>query len=160
MATSKEHPMKLAFSALVLVLTLPSLAFSQETKSPLTGKWVWTVAYHGYDEIAKEPKGTKSPLIRNEIAFEGDTVTLVYDRPGYGGNEKTVTGKYTYDDKSKPARITLKELPSEIPTVVIVKVEGEKLTICYNIKGGEVPDDFKIAKDDGREIVEFAKRKN
>jgi uncharacterized protein (TIGR03067 family) len=155
--------MKLAFLTLVLVLTLPGLAFSQETKSPLTGKWAWTVARHNNDEITKAPlirNEMKAPLIRNEIAFEGDTVTLAYDRPGFGGSEKTATGKYTYDDKSKPARITLKELPSEIPTAMIVKVDGDKLTICYNIKGGEVPDDFKTAKDDGREIVEFAKRKN
>jgi len=146
--------MKLAFCTLVLVLTLPTLAFSQETKSPLIGKWVWTVARHNNDQE------TKAPLIRNELAFEGDTVTLTYDRPGSGGNEKSVTGKYSYDEKSKPARITLKEFPSEIPTAVIVKVEGERLTICYNIKGGEVPNDFKTAKDDGREIVEFAKRRN
>jgi len=146
--------MKIAFSAVILSLTLPTFVAAQEAKSPLIGKWAMTVAKHNDDEI------TKAPLIRNELVFDAETATVTFDRPGMGGNDKMATGKYSYDGKSKPARISLKDFPSELPTTVLVKVEGDRLTICYHSKCGDVPDDFKTAKNDGREIVELARRKN
>jgi uncharacterized protein (TIGR03067 family) len=148
--------MKLACSLSILALVMATLAAAQERKSPLNGKWFMTAATNNGD------KETKSPLIR-DLTFDGDKITLVYDRSGQGGNEKTVMGKVAFDTKAKPVRLTLSDLPSDLPagfpTTLIVKFESEKITICYHTSGGSVPDDFKTAKDDGREIVEFAKRK-
>jgi len=145
---------------LVLSLALPTFVAAQEakstqeTKSPLTGKWFMTTAANEGGE-----RNFKAPIIRNDLVFDGEKVTVTYDRSGSGGGEKTVTGTYTYDAKSKPARIVFKGLPAEVPMTVIAKVEEDKLTICYHNKGGEVPGDFKTARDDGREIVEFMKRR-
>jgi uncharacterized protein (TIGR03067 family) len=149
--------MKTAFAAIAISLSLSSLSLStigaaEDAKSPLIGKWVMTTAFHKGEEM------TKAPLIRFDLAFDADKATLTYEKSEQGGNEKTVTGKYTYDASKKPARILLKDFPSEIPTTVLVKVEGDKLVICYDSKGGAVPSDFKTTKDDHLEIVHFAKR--
>jgi uncharacterized protein (TIGR03067 family) len=145
--------MKTAFAAIAISLSLSTIGAAEDAKSPLIGKWVMTTAFHKDEEV------TKAPLIRFDLAFDGDKATLTYDKSEQGGNEKTVTGKYTYDASKKPARILLKEFPSEIPTTVIVKIEGDELVICYDTKGGAVPSEFKTTKDDNREIVHFAKKK-
>jgi uncharacterized protein (TIGR03067 family) len=137
-----------------LLVTLSALTAAQDAKSPLEGEWMWMVTHQGNDQI------NKAPVIRGDLKFEGNKVFVTYDKSGSGGADKKATGTYKYDAASKPARILLMDLPSEIPTTMIAKVEGDKLMICYHRLNGDLPDKFETKDGDQRELSEFHKKKN
>jgi uncharacterized protein (TIGR03067 family) len=163
--------MKLVSASLVLSLVFPALAVAQDdkplaakplaAKSPLIGKWIQTTSFRGGDQV-------KDPFIRGDLVFEADKVVLHFDRHGGGGSDNKAEGTYTYDAKSKPARIVFEDVkpvgssaafPDGFPKTLITMFEGETLVIAYDTKGGVAPDKFTTAADNAWEVVNFAKRK-
>jgi len=72
--------------------------------------------------------------------------------------QQTDAGDYTADEAASPKTFEIK--PGEGPrkgTVMkaIYKLEGDTLTVCYDVAGKEYPKEFKTQADDGRLVAVY-----
>lgn len=105
----------------------------------LEGKWSIT---------AGTKNGEKADTDKYKEAVEITKEKMTLKTP-----DGTFVFKYTVDDKTSPATVNLEILEPEgfkgTKAAGIIKMDGDKLMLCYPAMGGDKPKDFDAKKDSG-----------
>lgn len=107
-------------------------------------------------------KGERAGKAIAKEEIEGTTITFTKDKVVTTGKDKKelYAATYTIDAASKPAKIKMVGISPEkgVKASGVVKLEGDTLTICYALPGGEAPTSFKTA--DKQQCFTLKKVKN
>jgi uncharacterized protein (TIGR03067 family) len=115
----------------------------------LPGDWDYTAGTRAGEK-------TDATRLQGTVSFTKETVTIP------AGPDASFVMAYKIDASKTPATIDLeiKDGPvKEGKTKGIIKLEGDKLWICYSSEGGERPKDFTSTEKDGNSLFELKRTK-
>jgi len=146
---------------LALLMALPLVALADDSKpekgdkaekfdaAKLVGEWKITEGTRSGDK--KEPDSLKGAVVitKDKISLKSMDMDFVFS--------------YKLDDKKDPVAIDMETLePDAIKGTKaqgIIKIVGDKFTLCYNPMGGARPTKFESTKDDGNFLFVHTKAK-
>jgi uncharacterized protein (TIGR03067 family) len=138
----------LAALLLVGLPVLPLCANPEDADTPVDGIWEMTAA-----ELAgkKLPQNGEDPI---KLTVKNGTYEL--------RAESLDRGTVTYDTAAQPKAMDIKgtEGPNKGKTfLAIYKLEGDKLTVCYDLSGNNRPTEFKTAPQTALFLAEYKRQK-
>lgn len=115
----------------------------------LIGEWTLASGSRAGDEVGKE-------RLVGKITITEESITIP------AGEDKFVMS-YKFDTKASPVAVDMKILEGPAPegsaALGIIKMEGDKVTLCYDSMGANRPEEFKTSSEDGFFMFELKKVK-